>query len=141
MDVAQSADIVVELMELRLLALTAHSAQKPKSEFLANVSHEIRTPMNRILGMTELILDSNLTRETRLVVAPRFGSHHDERRGRQPGRAGPQRVLAQRAARGAAQHVARQQVGVADEAGHLGRRRVAVVEGGRIGGLDDAAVA
>src|SRR5262249_41556338 len=36
-----------------------------KSEFLANMSHEIRTPMNGILGMTELALDTQLTREQR----------------------------------------------------------------------------
>ena len=36
-----------------------------KSEFLATVSHEIRTPTNRILGMTELLLDTSLTPEQR----------------------------------------------------------------------------
>ena len=36
-----------------------------KSEFLANMSHEIRTPMNGILGMTELVLDSELQPEQR----------------------------------------------------------------------------
>ena len=61
-DLTENYNMMEQLKEAKL---RAEEANESKSNFLSNMSHEIRTPMNAIVGMTEILLRSDLSEQDR----------------------------------------------------------------------------
>ena len=66
---SRTAELQQAKNEAEISQAEAEAASRHKSEFLANMSHELRTPMNAIIGMNELVMETELNKDQRSYLA------------------------------------------------------------------------